>query len=594
MLKFKILLLPSIFLLFHFTSCSIQGNTNLSKNEAPSIISKKKDAINQSSSNTKTLGKLSIGQKIRDNNYLPVEERIELYHLLKKTSPDRYNFKSQDELNMYGYSLLWDGFHQDALAIFKLNVEQFPDWFEGYDSLGEGYLNKGNKEKALANYKKSVELNPKNHNGIDQINRINGTYKTPPKPANKFAKTFPAKSYKDDLDELGKKLIEINPNALKFITKKAFLKLIKKKKKLITNQTTYSEFSWHCSEIIASANCSHTSMGGFYKAWDMLPISLRFPLQTRWINDQLFIIDNQNNENNVAIKDEILSINGIAVSKLINDIYKHIPSQGYIKTSKRQDFNEWNTGMISYALNFPTTYKITVKGKDKPIILNTAQRSSYISPFKKPCSKELCFEILDDDTTAILTITTFNYYWWSNLNYFKKFIDNRFKEINEKGIKNLIIDVRFNGGGSPESSIYLLKHLINRPFVYYSNVPDDVGEGIQYPFDQAFKGQLYFIIDGNGNSTTGHFMSIAKDLNLGTIIGEELGSNQFCTAGQTICKLPNTELEYYIASSTCVSSATSLPDETGILPDHYVTQSIDDYLKGVDRVKKYTLDLIKK
>lgn len=100
------------------------------------------------------------------------------------------------------------------------------------------------------------------------------------------------------------------------------------------------------------------------------------------------------------------------------------------------------------------------------------------------------------------------------------------------------------------------------------------------------------MIDGNGKSTTGHFMSLVKVLKLGTIIGEELGSNQFCSAGQKICRLSNTKLEYYVANNTHESTATSLPDEAGILPDHAVTQGIDDYLNKVDVVKAYTLKLI--
>lgn len=100
------------------------------------------------------------------------------------------------------------------------------------------------------------------------------------------------------------------------------------------------------------------------------------------------------------------------------------------------------------------------------------------------------------------------------------------------------------------------------------------------------------MIDGLGNSTTGHFMSLVKVLDLGTIVGEELGSNQFCSAGQKICRLSKTKLEYYVANNTHESTATSLPDEVGILPDHYVTQNIDEYLNKVDAVKAFTLKLI--
>jgi hypothetical protein len=43
-----------------------------------------------------------------------------------------------------------------------------------------------------------------------------------------------------------------------------------------------------------------------------------------------------------------------------------------------------------------------------------------------------------------------------------------------------------------------------------------------------------------------------------------------------------------------VSTALQWPDDKGILPDYYKTQSIDEYLNKVDAVKNYTLKMIRK
>ena len=88
-------------------------------------------------------------------------------------------------------------------------------------------------------------------------------------------------------------------------------------------------------------------------------------------------------------------------------------------------------------------------------------------------------------------------------------------------------------------------------------------------------------------------MSIVRYLKLGTIVGEELGSNQFCSAGMTTRRLSNTKLVYYVANNTHESLAINLPDETGILPDHAVTQGVDDFLIKRDAVKAYTIQLVK-
>jgi hypothetical protein len=442
-------------------------------------------------------------------------------------------------------------------------------------------------ELALLNYEKSLELNPDNFNAEDQIERIKFPNKKPLTPAEKFVKVYSVEEYKNDLDQLGSKLLEIHPNALKFISKDEFLNLIETKKKLITKTTTYGDFIWHCSEIISSINCSHTSLGSFSHESTMISKPLVFPLQTRLVEGKLFVIDAMSNADKVNIKDEITSINGVEVSKLVEDIFKHIESQGYVQTSKVHFFNAWSTEMIPYALGFPESYSIKVNNKASSIVLNQAQnfKAPYADTSIEKCEIDLCLEFLENNDTAILTISSFNFYPWNNLNKFETFIDESFKKLREQSTKNLIIDLRFNGGGSAESSIYLLKYLMNKPFTYFTD------ENIK-PRANPFNGQLYFLIDGNGKSTTGHFMALAKHNKLGTIIGEELGSNQMCTAGQTVCRLTNTKLVFYVANTESRLHAVELQDEKGILPDYYIYQNIDEYLNKVDSVKEFAINLI--
>ena len=68
-------------------------------------------------------------------------------------------------------------------------------------------------------------------------------------------------------------------------------------------------------------------------------------------------------------------------------------------------------------------------------------------PLINSCSKDLCLEILDGKT-AVLTISSFNYYEWDSYPVFKSFLDSSMNIIHNKKIKNLIIDVRYNRGGS--------------------------------------------------------------------------------------------------------------------------------------------------
>ena len=90
---------------------------------------------------------------------------------LKTKSADSYDF-SEEELNRLGYQLLGTGKRDEAIQIFKLNVELYPKAFNTYDSLGEAYMVAGNKELAILNYKKSLELNPENKGATEMLKRL--------------------------------------------------------------------------------------------------------------------------------------------------------------------------------------------------------------------------------------------------------------------------------------------------------------------------------------------------------------------------------------------------------------------------------------
>jgi len=81
-----------------------------------------------------------------------------------KTSSDYYI--DVDEMNIAGYELLQSDKTEEAAFVFKLNIEAFPNSFIGYDSYGEMLLGLGDTTQAIVNYKKSVELNPRNQNGV--------------------------------------------------------------------------------------------------------------------------------------------------------------------------------------------------------------------------------------------------------------------------------------------------------------------------------------------------------------------------------------------------------------------------------------------
>jgi CubicO group peptidase (beta-lactamase class C family) len=77
-------------------------------------------------------------------------------------------------VNQAGYGLMGTKKIGDAILLFRKNAELHPGSWNAYDSLAEAYMNHGDKELAVKNYQKSVELNPANENGVAALKKLAG------------------------------------------------------------------------------------------------------------------------------------------------------------------------------------------------------------------------------------------------------------------------------------------------------------------------------------------------------------------------------------------------------------------------------------
>ncbi|HEX8140447.1 MAG TPA: FKBP-type peptidyl-prolyl cis-trans isomerase [Pyrinomonadaceae bacterium] len=88
-----------------------------------------------------------------------IEAAVAQYHELKSRGlADVY--VSEGDMNAWGYRLLQNNQVREAIEVFKLNVEAYPNSANVYDSLAESYAVHGDKQLAIDNYRKALELNP--------------------------------------------------------------------------------------------------------------------------------------------------------------------------------------------------------------------------------------------------------------------------------------------------------------------------------------------------------------------------------------------------------------------------------------------------
>jgi glyoxylase-like metal-dependent hydrolase (beta-lactamase superfamily II) len=84
---------------------------------------------------------------------------------------DKYYFL-EAEFNQLGYRYLGEEKYEEAIAVFAMNVDMYPESWNVYDSLGEAYMKSGQHDLAVLNYEKSLELNPDNENGKRMLEEI--------------------------------------------------------------------------------------------------------------------------------------------------------------------------------------------------------------------------------------------------------------------------------------------------------------------------------------------------------------------------------------------------------------------------------------
>lgn len=101
-----------------------------------------------------------------------VDAAAEQYHAFTASeAASAYNF-DESELNTLGYELLRAKKIHAAVRIFQLNVEAYPSSSNTYDSLGEAYMNGGDKAQAIASYRQALALNPRNGNSAAMLRKL--------------------------------------------------------------------------------------------------------------------------------------------------------------------------------------------------------------------------------------------------------------------------------------------------------------------------------------------------------------------------------------------------------------------------------------
>lgn len=368
--------------------------------------------------------------------------------------------------------------------------------------------------------------------------------------------------------------------------------------KLIDRPMRTEEFFRIMAPITAKIGCMHTALWMPGRFFNLEPDNL-FPLQVKLIENHLVVIGSYREAPEIPVGSIILEINGLPAGTIMQELRSITSADAinpyFIETQVEKRFPMFYASVFGFPEKYTMTYALPGRKTRLTADLHAADigsvRKVIFANFYHP---PLGLELREDRQTAVMTVKTFSYY--DRVDYFRDFMDSGFRQIKEKGIKNLVLDLRGNDGGDPFCAVILYSYLekesapyFAEPYGRYAELANPVP-----PAENRFSGNLLTLLDGCCGSTNGHFSALLKYHGIGKFVGTPSGSTYKCNAGKnTQVELDKTSIILTLGRSTYAAAVKGMDKAQPIMPDYPVRETYQDFLDGKDVYLEAALSLIK-
>ncbi len=482
---------------------------------------------------------------------------------------------------------------------------------------------------------------------------------------------------KNDLQIIKYSLEQAHPGVYWYISKENLDFKFDSVKNLLIDSISSIEFYRMVAPVVSSIKCGHTRLvypgiklnkqqQDSIKKLGKVPLAqLDYQIEDKKLYIKKLLVKGLDS---LKPGQEILSIDGISSANIINQTQRLFGSDGYNQTFYNEVLNR----------SFASYYYLAVPRKDSSILVikNNEQQFQFvlksIKPEKKGKTEELSkeekfkkevlakenriklrknrYKGLDADkkpilnykidstvnSTAVLTIKSFSF----NNSNFRRFFRETFKDIQEKNIQNIILDVRDNGGGSLTSCHLLFRYLYNQKHQYtgkayiknlnfefskYIDKPkflkaiqrisypsfwlankvltkrDSFGKFVYIytakdikPKKNVFNNNLLVLTNGLSFSATSLLSANLQQVNRGIFIGDETGGGyNKCTAGTIpYLLLPETNLKLRLPLKVIQTTNQRALLGRGVFPEYEVKETINDAVNKSDKVYEKAKSII--
>jgi hypothetical protein len=466
-----------------------------------------------------------------------------------------------------------------------------------------------------------------------------------------YKASIPVAELKQDYEVLSNVLKNYHPGLHRYQDSATIENHFMVLKNELNRNLSATEFYLILSRFTAKLQCGHTFCS-FYNQSKNIQDSIfnlndKVPF-TFSIFEKQMIIDKNLSEINLSEGSQVISINNISVSTIIDSLLHYVKGDGSNDGKRLIDLELSGLGKfeafdIYFPLLFPPnklTYALEIKsiGKDdnQNINVKSISRAERFMLMEKKYGKQpTTFDDLwsfkiRNEKTAYLELGTFV---TNKLTIdWKKFLANAFDEIKSKNIPNLIIDVRGNEGGDDEVNLVLANHLASKPIAFpefrqlltYEKVSDELRPYLK-TWDKGFydrtgkviylnngfytwkkdrsskvinqnkngySGKVFLLVNAANSSATFFLASGLQQNEIATIIGTETGGNRKGTNGGNLffLRLPNSKIEIDVPLIGYYPLIEQ-PDK-GLTPDIVVTPTFEDIIDKKDLALEKALEII--
>ena len=419
-------------------------------------------------------------------------------------------------------------------------------------------------------------------------------------PTQRYSK----EALKADLHFVRNHLEKMHPGLYRYSTRISLDQFFDSVDRVITGPMTGQEFYRLLALLHSRISNGHTmflpgdsAMAWFNRSGRLLPLGVCFA------NGKLGIVENYSADSTLPAGAEIISINGLSVASIMEQLLARQVRDGYNRTYPIWILNHYFSAYYSFVFGQPTEFSLELKagtGEQYTKYVTALTRDSiryyrqirYVAQY--PPDKDgqgIVLHENKENKVAVLTIKSFDPDLLRSLyrQDYKQVFDSVFAQISHHQIQSLILDLRDNQGGDFPPGRMLLSYLALHPSRFLLEGKE--ARMIQ-PRANHFKGRLLVLINGGSFSSTAIVCACLKRDRRALFIGEETGGNPHVISGDPVeLVLPGTKIKAEI-STTIYRITAGSNDGHGIMPDYPIYPTMVEILAGKDPAKALAMKLV--